>query len=388
MTVVACLFLVLFLGVADNQILSPLLPAIQKQTGKSAAEMGFLFTGYSLCAGISVLLWGPLSDLFGRKNGLLSGLLVFTMGSLLCWLSSGFGTLLAGRVVTGMGASMLSLNAISYAADYFPYSKRGWAMGSILSSYFAALILGVPLGSVIGDRLGWNAVFGVSGLAALLLLFSTKYVLPPMTGSATRVMTELAIVQQGEKYARFIRERRTAVALLSSFFASAGMMGFLAFLGVWLHGAFGISGRQVGLVFLASGVAALLASPFAGALSDRIGKRPQFVISNVALAGLLVLLPGLRWGVPLFGVFCAISLAAAFRQGPMEALLTECVPPGSRGSFIALKNSFSQLGIALAALLSGILFQRIGYSAVCLLGAAANILAAAGIFLLAHEQDL
>ena len=94
MTVVSCLFLVLFLGVADNQILSPLLPAIQKQIGKSAAEMGFLFTGYSLCAGLSVLFWGPLSDVFGRKAGLISGLLIFTLGSFLCWLSRDFPTLL------------------------------------------------------------------------------------------------------------------------------------------------------------------------------------------------------------------------------------------------------------------------------------------------------
>ena len=261
-------------------------------------------------------------------------------------------------------------------------------MGSILSSYFAALILGVPLGSLLGDRLGWNAVFGVSGLMALMLLLSTQCFLSPLAGSAGSATTELVIVQQGEKYARFLREKNTIGALLSSFLASAGMMGFLAFVGVWLHDAFGISGRHVGLVFLVSGAAALLASPFAGALSDRIGKRSQFVISNVVLAGLLALLPGLRWGMTLFGVFCAISLAAAFRQGPMEALLTECVPPESRGSFIALKNSFSQLGIALSALVSGFLFQRSGYLAVCLLGAAANILAAAGILLLVRERDL
>ncbi len=385
---VLCLFLVLFLGVADNQIISPLLPAIQKQVGKSAAAMGFLFTGYSLCAGVSVLLWGPLSDVFGRKSGLLVGLLIFTVGSLLCWQARDFGTLLSGRIVTGMGASMLSLNAISYAADYFPYSKRGWAMGSILSSYFAALILGVPLGSLFGDRLGWNAVFGASALIALLLLLSTQYFLPPLARAVGSAMTELAIVQQGEKYARFLKEKKTIGALLSAFFASAGTMGFLAFLGIWLHNAFGVSGRHVGLVFLVSGAAALFASPFAGALSDRIGKRPQFVVSNVALAGLLVLLPGLRWGTALFGVFCAISLAAAFRQGPMEALLTECVPPASRGSFIAIKNSFSQLGIALAALVSGFLFQRSGYLAVCLLGAAANILAAAGILFLVRERNL
>jgi predicted MFS family arabinose efflux permease len=349
--------------------------------------MGLLFTGYSLCAGLSVLLWGPLSDVFGRKQGLLAGLLIFSAGSSVSFLASDFGTLMAGRIVTGMGASMLSLNSISYAADYFPYSTRGWAMGSIVSSYFAALILGVPLGSWIGDSLGWNAVFGTICGLGLGLFAATQLVLPYQTRSR-RQSTEAMVVQQVRTYLQFLRGGQTVGALMSSFFASAGMMGFLAFLGVWLHDAYGVPGRQVGLVFLASGAAALLASPFAGSLSDRIGKRAQFIVSNFSLAAFLFVLPGLRWGLTLFLVFGLISLSAAFRQGPMEALLTEVVPAERRGSFIALKNSFSQLGIGLAALVSGLLFDRAGYFAVCLLGAFSNLAAAGGTLLFLRGRHL
>lgn len=180
--VVACLFLVLFLGVADNQILSPLLPAIRAQFGKSSSDMGYLFSGYSFCAGLSVLIWGPLSDAFGRKRGLLCGLAVFTAGSLISFLATGFFMLLAGRIVTGMGASMLSLNSIAYAADFFPYENRGWAMGSILSSYFAALIFGIPLGSWLADAFGWKTVFGVIGGIALSLFFMSYSLIPTRPG--------------------------------------------------------------------------------------------------------------------------------------------------------------------------------------------------------------
>src|SRR5512136_2388703 len=121
--IVACLFLVLFIGVADNQILSPLLPAIRTQFGKSSSEMAYLFTGYSFCAGLSVLIWGPLSDAFGRKGGLLYGLTIFVAGSVISFFSPSFAVLLAGRILTGMGASMLSLNSISYAGDFFPYES-------------------------------------------------------------------------------------------------------------------------------------------------------------------------------------------------------------------------------------------------------------------------
>jgi DHA1 family purine base/nucleoside efflux pump-like MFS transporter len=349
--------------------------------------MGLLFTGYSICAGLSVLLWGPLSDAFGRKRGLTAGLLIFSLGSSISFLAADFRTLMAGRIVTGMGASMLSLNTISYAADFFPYASRGWAMGSIVSSYFAALILGVPLGSWIGDRLGWNAVFGTTCGLALALFATTQLFLPAQIRGQWQ-STEVIFVQQIRTYLDFLRGDKTFGALLSSFFASAGMMGFLAFLGVWLHDAFGIPGKQIGLVFLASGGAALLASPLAGSLSDRIGKRVQFILSNVSMALFLFVLPGLRWGPLLFAVFGAISLSAAFRQGPMEALLTEVVPAGQRGSFIALKNSFSQLGIGLAAFASGLLFERGGYFAVCLLGAFSNLVAAGAMLIFVRERRL
>lgn len=387
-TVLLCLFLILFLGVADSQILSPLLPAIRRQVGRSSSDMALLFSGYSLCAGLSVLVWGPLSDLYGRKSGLVAGLCVFSFGSSVCFLSHGFSALLAGRILTGMGASMLSLNVISYAGDYFPYSRRGWAMGSILSSYFAALILGVPLGSWLSDQLGWNAVFGVTAGLGLALIGAIRPVLPDLSNSSLGGGAEWLLAERIKTYLNFLRGRKTVGALSGSFFASAGTMGFLAFLGVWLHDAFGISGGKVGLVFLVSGAAALLASPFAGHMSDVIGKRIQFVISNLTLAGLLLFLPNLQWGGPLFLVFCAISLAAAFRQGPMEALLTECVPASSRGTFIALKNSFSQLGIAIAAYASGLLFENVGYFGVCLLGAVANLLASVCILVLVRERNL
>jgi DHA1 family purine base/nucleoside efflux pump-like MFS transporter len=388
MIVVLCLFCVLFLGVADNQVLSPLLPAIRRQFAGTTREMSFLFTGYSLCAGLSVLIWGPVSDFFGRRRCLMIGLGIFMLGSIGAFLSRDFRSLLLARIITGMGASMLSLNTISYAADFFPYAQRGWAMGSIFSSYFAALILGVPIGSWIGEKLGWHSVFAMAGVSSFLLVVSARFALPRMPPHRSTAQAEFAVMEEIRTFLGFLQKRHTVGALLSSFCASAGTAGFLAFLGVWLHDAFNISGQKVGLVFLVSGAAALVASPLAGSLSDRIGKRTQFAISNVALALLLVVLPHLFWGPSLFGVFCAISLAAAFRQGPMEALLTEVVSPASRGSFIALKNSFSQLGIALAALLSGMAFESVGYNAVCWIGACANVAAAVSILFLVKGTRL
>jgi DHA1 family purine base/nucleoside efflux pump-like MFS transporter len=298
-----------------------------------------------------------------------------------------FTVLMAGRIATGMGASMLSLNTISYAADFFPYRNRGWAMGCIFASYFAALILGVPLGSWIGEKFGWNAVFGTMAGIALTLFVSTKWMLPRLPGHTIRA-SEIHLKGLARQYFGFMRTQVSAGALLSALFASAGTMGFIAFIGMWLSDSYGISSSKTGLVFLISGAAALLASPIAGSIADRIGKRIQFVISCVFLAIFLFVLPELHWGMVLFAIFGVISLSAAFRQGPMEAIFTQIVSGATRGRFIALKNSFSQLGIGLATLLSGILYEKGGYTAVCVLGAVSNLLSAGGMLLTFKKKNL
>jgi len=224
------------------------------------------------------------------------------------------------------------------------------------------------------------------GGTALCMLVLTSLLLPPSTQK--REASDFPGTEYLRQYLRFLRERISVGALLSSFFASAGTTGFLAFLIIWLHDSFNISGGKVRLVFVVCGGAALLASPVAGAIADRIGKRLQFLLSNLSLALLLFILPSLRWEPALFLVFGLISLSAAFRQGPMEAVLTEIVPSTSRGTFVALKNSCSQLGIGIAALFSGVLFERFGYSQVCFLGAISNLLAAGSMLLTLRNRRL
>jgi predicted MFS family arabinose efflux permease len=222
---------------------------------------------------------------------------------------------------------------------------------------------------------------------AILLFMITRSFLPqldPPSGPQYR-NSPAEIVRQ---YGRFLKIPSNLGALFSSLFTSAGITGFMSFLGVWLFDAFGIPGRKAGLVFLVSGAAALIASPFAGTLSDRIGKRRQFIYSCTAMAVILLILPNMSWGWPLFIVFGLISVAAAFRQGPMEAMLSEMASIEHRGTFIALKNSFSQLGIGLMALAAGILFEAGGYWAVCMLCAVSNILAVLCMLFTLQKRNL
>jgi predicted MFS family arabinose efflux permease len=158
--------------------------------------------------------------------------------------------------------------------------------------------------------------------------------------------------------------------LAIAFLVSGGLVGFITYIGQWLNSSFGLPTRTIGWVFMLGGIVAVGSAPLGGILSDRWGKRAVSIASNVLLAVAVALVPFLPWGFGLLGAFALASLGAAFRQGPLTALMTEMVPAPQRGAFIALRNVSSQMGIGATAYVGGLLFQKSGYAAVTSLCAA------------------
>jgi len=359
--VTADLFLLLFLGLADNQMIAALLPSLLGSLHVSVGVAGLLVAAYALAAALSSFISGVLSDHYGRKRFLLLGVVLFAASS---WVASRTGTfqaLLLARALTGFAAGMLSTCSITYAADWFEYGVRGRALGLISSAYFAAPILGVPLAAQIADRFGWRwafVAFAVLALAiATLTLSLPKDKLNPVPSSDK-------LTAAGRAFRSFLARRDTAAALGIAFLVSGGLVGFLTYVGQWLNAEFAIPTRTIGWVFMLGGVVALGGAPAGGIVSDRLGKRSVAIISNIILALAVALIPLCHWGLWLLAAFSIASMGAAFRQGPLTALITELVPPTQRGAFIALRNIFSQTGIGAAAFIGGLLYERHGYGAV------------------------
>lgn len=371
--VIANLFLLLFLGVADNQVIAALLPELVDSFHVSVSVAGLLVVAYSVAAAVAAFLSGSLSDHYGRRWFLRAGVVLFALASAISSRSGTFSGLMLARLMTGLAAGMLSTCAVAYAGDWFPYAVRGRAIGMISSAYFIAPIVGVPAAAVIAERFGWRRAF---------LCFA-------LLGTALAVVSlslpreQLTLQPSGEKLRRtlaafrsFLARRDTAAMLGIAFLVSGGLVAFITYIGQWLNTRFEVSTGTVGLVFAFGGAVAVLGSPAGGILSDRWGKRRASIAGNVLLAAALAVVPFLPWGVWLLAAFGFTSLGAAFRQGPLTALMTEMVPAAQRGSFVALRNISSQLGIGAAVLVAGILYQSRGYAAVTTLATAMTVLVA------------
>ncbi|MBI2822552.1 MAG: MFS transporter [Acidobacteria bacterium] len=395
--ILALLFLILFIGVLDNQVILPVLHLIAGALNRTAAELGRVITAYAFAAGAMNLFFGPLSDHIGRRPVLILGLTGFGFCSYLLSTVSSYSGFLLIRTAMGVFAGILSTCVTAYVGDYFPYAVRGRAMGTVMASYFAALVVGVPAGAWIADRWGWQRIFSLTALlSAVSLAFSLRFLPQPgkiggdpahplrgvPTGAPPGMQKAAPAPNPGGarvhfgRYRRFLGSPDKLAALLSGAFVSGATLSLLAFISPWLIVRYGMTASGVGGVFVVVGGAAVLASPLSGWFSDRMGKRRLFLISGFASAALIVLLPFAGELRRLMALFVAVALAVALRQTAQQALITEMTPMSGRGGFIALRNCFSQVGIGISVFIASRLFEDYGFQAVALFSAIQSTAAA------------
>ena len=373
---IAVLFGVMFVAVADNQMISPLLPDLISAFGMGAGQAGLLVSVYAIAAAAVSFALGPLSDRTGRRKMLVAALMVFTAATLLCGLAWNYASLVAFRAVTGAAAGTLSLNITACIGDHFLYRRRGAAMGLVMSGYFAAMILGVPAGAFVAEAWSWRWAFGAFAGAGLLLWAPAMAIIP----SRVLAVRGISVIDMVRGYGRFLARTGPLAVIAASFLVSASTVGFITFVGTWLRDAYGLSTDWIGLVFLFSGLGALLGSPLAGYLSDRVGKRGIVVVSGLVMAILLAGIPWITDRLPLvFAGFILTGIAGAFRHAPFQALVTAMATDEERGTLIALKNTVAEFGIAGGTALCGVLYVVFGYPSV---GAACGIMAAAASFVI------
>jgi len=337
-------FLTPFMGSAMNIGL----PLVAREFGLGAVTLGWVATSYILAAAMFLVPFGRLGDILGRKKIYALGLGVYIAGTTMCGLSTSAVTLLAGRVVQGIGGAMIFGTGIAILTSIFPPRERGRALGINTAAVYTGLSFGPALGGFLVQYWGWRGVFWVSvpvalgalilvavvlkgewadargeafdyagsaafglGLVGLMYGFSR---LPALSGIlvtaagaaalAVFVRIELGSLHPVLDVRMFRHNRVFAFSNLAALinYSATSAVSFL--LSLYLQYIKGLPPRQAGLVLVAQPILMALTSPGAGRLSDRVEPR------ILASAGMALTSVGLAWFAFLNGTTTIASIAA------------------------------------------------------------------------------
>ena len=159
----------------DNTVVNVALPSIQRDLGADLSELEWIVTGYALTFASLMLVGGKLADAYGRRRIFVTGIVVFTLASLLCGLANSSEMLIGARVLQGAGAALMNPATLSIIAATFPPRERGTAIGIWAGTSALALAIGPLVGGLITEHLEWSWIFfvnipiGILGIAASYL---------------------------------------------------------------------------------------------------------------------------------------------------------------------------------------------------------------------------
>jgi len=375
--VIAALWLMVLASSSQVMVVAPILPRIGEALHVPEALRGTLITGYAVALSTMAIISGPVSDRVGRRRILLYGTGAMTMALVLHPLSTSFGTLLAARIFAGLAGGILTGSAVSYVGDYFPYERRGWASGWVMSGFAVGQIAGVPVGTLLADAYGYRAPFVLFAVLMGLAFAVTLLWVPQPDVERSDEPLSVRGVLRG--YGVLLRDRSVsgAGAAYAAMFFSVSL--FVTYLPSWGESRLGMSAAEVAGMFAAGGVANILVGPRAGKLSDRLGRRPLIIASCVGTAALFlsatvwVKAPATAWVL-----FFATMVLVASRISPFQALLTALAPTNRRGALMSLVVAVGQIGGGLGGAVAGPLYARAGFFG-CTTGAAVALLVTATI---------
>lgn len=366
--IIFTLWLLVFSASSQIMIIAPILPLIGEELGIADAALGTLISAYSLMVGMSAILSGPVSDRVGRRRILILGCLTMTAALILHAFVVGYYSFLFVRVFAGSAGGMLSGAAVSYIGDAFPYERRGWATGWVMSGSAFGQIIGIPLGIVMASRWGFQSpfyMFAVTMAATVLLLF---YAVPQP--DVRRTEHALSVRKAASDYWDMLRRPEIAWAAIAFFLMFLGVSVFVVYLPTWLERNLGATGGQIALMFLIGGIANVLVGPYAGKTSDRIGRRGIILLACVGLSIVMLLtVPLVASMLMAYAMFFLTMVLVAMRTSPFSALLTSLVQDERRGSLMSLTVALGQMGFAFGGAVAGPLFANVGYFSNTLIGA-------------------
>lgn len=411
------LMMVLSLSVLVGSItadsVNPVLPLISKALEASKSQVSWIVSGIALVLAIGIPIYGRISDFFELRKLYIFAIMILASGSLLCAIAPNLPLLVLGRMVQGAGMSAIPVLSVIAISKVFPQGKRGGAFGIIAGSIGVGTAAGPIFGGVVGQYLGWNALFWFTFLLAIMIVIGAYYALPTIKPAESvgsnknfdfigglflglTVGLLLFGITQGEtsgfsSFSSLTSLIGSVVALVGfiwrivtaenpfvppvlfnnkdyvntviiAFFSMFAYNVVLVFVPSLVIEVNGLSSGQAGMILLPGSVAVAILSPFVGRLSDRFGDK-RLIITGMTLMGLstLFLSTYASGASPLLvsvGVL-GVGIAFAFTNSPANNAAVSALDADKVGVGMGIFQGALYLGAGTGAGMIGALLSAL-----------------------------
>jgi predicted MFS family arabinose efflux permease len=347
-----------FSNLLNMRSISPILVDISQEFGISVAVAGSLGAAYSLPAAFLAVIFGPLSDRYGRRTLMIFGLCALLLASLGATLAPTFTVLLLCRTFAGLGAAALSPSIFAAVGDYFPYSERGRAFGWVISGTTMAVVAGLPLGSLLAGYLSWRWMFGL--LTCIFFIVITLVIIfLPMSDDRHKSKAS-GLTHYKSSFSLIMRNRSTMIALLSSSMFGIFWQGWATYTGAFFIETYNITTEALAPIFTIQGFAILIASRFGGVLADRFSKKSLAAIGMIVGGIFMILLTNIHGALGLgIALNTIMAIPASMRFVAGNALISELVP-NARGTMVSMNTSANEVGTMTGSAIGGLTIAASG----------------------------
>lgn len=406
-----------FLSTMDSSMINVALPSIMRSFGTTLAQAEWVVLMYLLTITVSLLFWGQMADQVGKGVVYLLGMLVFTVGSVACFLSVTLWQLVLFRFLQALGAAMMMATGPAIIKRVFPVGQLGLALGLIGISTSVGLMSGPVISGFLIHAYSWRAIFLVTVPVSLTFFFLGWFFLLPLLPSRNQgekrgvpfdslgmllwsamitlavllsthhsgVSEQLLLIEGGLFFIfltffvrvelkqqaplfplSLFRNRAYGIAIFCAALSFTVLFVVLILMPFYLDYVLGLSVERIGFVMMAVPVSVFIVSPLSGYLYDRIGARFLTTAGLGLSASALLLLCFLSvdsstltvaWRLMLLGAGQALFLS------PNSASVLEKVRSDqtgvSSGMLATARNLGMLAGVSLAGLLFGMIFSNI-----------------------------
>jgi predicted MFS family arabinose efflux permease len=343
----------------------------------SPAAIGMLISAFALTVCVGGPFLASWTSAIERRKLLTAALALYAVMHLVAALAPGYGTLLAVRMVTAIGAALFTAQAAATAGLLVPPAIRGKAIALVFLGWSIAAVVGTPLGSYLGAHIGWRPTLALVGLVSALFAAGVWLQIPrklhvvPMDRAAWKALfgnTPLLLV--------------VSVTALQA----AGMFTVFSYMALVLKDFLGASPTTISMMFFCFGVTGVIGNIIGARVMDRIGTAQVAMASMGCMLAASVLWPLSRGSLPIAVVLTLIWGLGCFAVNSAQQARLVAMAPQLASASVALNSSAIYLGQAVGAFAGGLIISSHGTGTLSLFGAV-PLVAAMAVSLLAANMS-